>query len=186
MSDAHAWFMNDKFRHYLGIQSWRGSKIINFQINGATNLTYHNPHIEVASKFSDKMTFWIDKSFNLNKKNVCIQIMYFAKIQSNKPIFKSNNFEIIYFGCGLTRYFKGFWSSYISGGYIREYIKYSYSFLSNLKKRNLKYLKFRLRIENFFEIENKQKKIFKSIFTSFKLYGFNYTIKKMYIEVLFK
>ncbi len=159
MSDAHAWFMNDKFRHYLGLQSWRGSKIINFQINGATNLTYHNPHIQVASKFSDKMTFWIDKSFNHNKKNVCIPSMYFVNIPSNKLKSKSNNFEIIYFGCGLTKYFKGFWSSYISGGYIREYIKYSFSFLSNLKKKNLKYLKFRLRIENLFEIENKKKKI---------------------------
>jgi len=186
MSDAHGWFMNDNFRHYLGIQSFRGTKILDFQINGATNLTYHNPHVEVASKFCDEIVLWIHNDLNINRKFLCLPSLYFSRVQNSKLTKKNNNFEILYFGCGISKYFKGFWSSYISGGYLKEYLESSFTFLSNIKKRNLKNLKFRLRIENFFMTKNSKKHKIKFIFNHLKLHGFKYTLKRIINELINK
>ena len=163
LTNNHAWFSNDKFKYYLGLQSSRGSKIIDFQINFATQLTSHNPHIQAASKFSDKIVLWIKQKIGLKKNVLYLPSLYFADIRKNNLLKTNQVNEILYFGCGISNYFKGFWSSYISGGCLAEYLNYSYEFLSNVEHKNIKILKFRIRINTFFtkkiSIKNKIKKI---------------------------
>ena len=184
MTDAHGWFMNDRFRFYLGVQSYRGSKIIDFQINGATNLADYNPHAQVASKFCDEMALWINKDLGLKKKFKCVPSLYFNKIQTNEIIKSNSTKEILYLGCGISKYFVGFWSSYISGGYIKKYLDNSFEFLSNIRKKNLKILKFRVRIGNFLVTKNSKKPMIQSIINYFRLNGLNLTLKKIFKKII--
>jgi hypothetical protein len=81
LTNNHAWFSNDEFKYYLGLQAIRSSKIIDFQINFSTHLTSHNPHIQVASKFSDEIVLWINQKIGLKKNVLYLPSLYFADIQ---------------------------------------------------------------------------------------------------------